>query len=278
MSNAAPIGDALAHSIVQSLGSDCAAAAHFAHAVATRELGAFLDRDSLRIGPAAVVSRIAEDFGRRGWITPTNTGWMIGPNLAPSLLPAFLQGAAAMGNLFSDHGRAAAAITLPPSPSWIERALPTTGFAYASLLSTDDALRRVAAEAVNTLTLMTPFLNEEGLEYVISLAALSRAAVRKLIVRELGGARDLITSRANRVRSAGLEVLNYHLPTGDGFETFHAKVALADSDLAYVGSANLTVFARRSMDLGFVVDGKAARVVASVIKAVERVSVAVPLS
>jgi len=264
--------------MVESLGSSCAAAASFARAVASRELGAFLDRDSLQIGPAAVVSRIADDFRLRGWITPTGVGWRIGPTLPPSALPAFLEGAAAMRPFFSDYGKASAVVTLPPSPSWIERALPMTGFAYASLLSTSEALERVAKEAVNTLTLMTPFLNEDGLEYVISLATLSRAAVRKLIIRELGGARELIMSRADSVQAAGLEVLSYQLPSGDGFETFHAKVALADSDLAYVGSANLTVFARHSMDLGFIVDGKAARVIASVIKAAERVSVPVSLN
>jgi Cu/Ag efflux protein CusF len=32
-------------------------------------------------------------------------------------------------------------------------------------------------------------------------------------------------------------------------DAFHAKVALADQDLVYVGSANMTMFARHSMDL-----------------------------
>jgi phosphatidylserine/phosphatidylglycerophosphate/cardiolipin synthase-like enzyme len=52
-----------------------------------------------------------------------------------------------------------------------------------------------------------------------------------------------------------------------GFETFHAKVALADSELAYVGSANMTMFSRHSMELGVLIEGRAARVVANVVRA-----------
>jgi phosphatidylserine/phosphatidylglycerophosphate/cardiolipin synthase-like enzyme len=60
----------------------------------------------------------------------------------------------------------------------------------------------------------------------------------------------------------------------DGRATaFHAKVLIADQDLAYVGSANMTVFARHSMELGILVDGRAARVIANVIRGIEKISI-----
>jgi hypothetical protein len=70
-------------------------------------------------------------------------------------------------------------------------------------------------------------------------------------------------------------VLHVHQPPAlldavGGFETFHAKVALADSELAYVGSANMTMFSRPSMELGVLIEGRAARVVANVVRAVRR--------
>jgi hypothetical protein len=75
--------------------------------------------------------------------------------------------------------------------------------------------------------------------------------------------------------AAGIHVLAYNRPTdeGEGYETFHAKVVLADSCLAYVGSANLLAYARSSLELGIVVDGKAAQVVATVVCAIERAAV-----
>jgi hypothetical protein len=62
------------------------------------------------------------------------------------------------------------------------------------------------------------------------------------------------------------------IPTQTGYETSHAKVVLADNNLAYVGSANLLMQLHHSMELGNVIRGNAARVVASVVRAVEAVS------
>ena len=70
---------------------------------------------------------------------------------------------------------------------------------------------------------------------------------------------------------------DYTLNAVGGFETFHAKVGLADSVLAYVGSANMTMFSRHSMDLGVLVEGRAARVVANVTRAVTKVAHPIPL-
>jgi hypothetical protein len=77
--------------------------------------------------------------------------------------------------------------------------------------------------------------------------------------------------------SLGVEALDYTVDAGDGFETFHAKVALADNELAYVGSANMTVFARPSMDLGFLVEGRSARVISNVLRAVVKISAPIRL-
>ncbi len=73
----------------------------------------------------------------------------------------------------------------------------------------------------------------------------------------------------------GISVLDYLLPAEDGYETFHAKVVIADGDQAYVGSANMTRYARHSMELGVIVKGRPARAVAALVRAVERISVPV---
>jgi phosphatidylserine/phosphatidylglycerophosphate/cardiolipin synthase-like enzyme len=49
-------------------------------------------------------------------------------------------------------------------------------------------------------------------------------------------------------------------PEATGYETFHAKVLLADDDEAYVGSANMTKWSfEQSLELGVLVRGRAAR-------------------
>ena len=271
MSAAPPLGEAMARSLVDALGSDCGVTSALARMVASRQSG-IIDSHSLNVGPAPVVMRVTSDFAKRGWLSPTKAGWRIGPTVMPPAVPGFLEGAAAMRRSLGDGGNALAIVTLPLAPSAIERALPLTGFAHASLLSTADALKRVAAVAVGSMTVMTPFLNEDGLDIVLDLFRDTRASTRRLIVRQLGGAKDLVTNNSAEISALRVKVLDYTLPAGDGFETFHAKVALADQDLVYVGSANMTVFARHSMDLGILADGKTAKVIASVVRAVERVA------
>jgi hypothetical protein len=69
-----------------------------------------------------------------------------------------------------------------------------------------------------------------------------------------------------------VDVLDYTLPVAGAYETFHAKILLTDQNLAYVGSANMTAFVRHSMELGIFTDGHAARVVACIVRGVERIA------
>lgn len=161
---------------------------------------------------------------------------------------------------------------MPPPPSAIAVALSQTGMAYASLVSTKDALETVADKALTSLAIMTPFLNADGLRLVQQLFARTRASRRILIVRRAGDATRIVLDDAAQLTALGVEAFDYTVPSDDGFETFHAKVALANDQLAYVGSANMTVFARHSMDLGILVEGRPARVVANVLRAVFKVS------
>lgn len=162
---------------------------------------------------------------------------------------------------------------MPPPPSAIAVALSQTGLAHASLVSTKDALQTVADRAVDAFTIMTPFLNHEGLQFVETLFARTRACNKRLVVRRAGDATRVVVDDAARLSALGVKAYDYTIEADGGFETFHAKV----NELAYVGSANMTVFARHSMDLGFLVEGRSARVVANVLRAVLKISAPIRL-
>ncbi|ABD07235.1 hypothetical protein RPB_2530 [Rhodopseudomonas palustris HaA2] len=267
----AALGSSLSRSLVAELGDDCAAAAKLAAAITLRRSGS-IDEASLPALSRPVLDRISADFVRRGWLTPLVSGWLIGPAALPSEVGAFLEGAAAMRTHDSSKETAIAVVTMPPPPSAIGVALSQTGVAHSSLVPTNDAFLRVAATAIDSFILMTPFLNTEGLRYAVKLFSDTRAQQKRLIVRRAGDATRVVQEHAAELSTIGVEAFDYTVDLGDGFETFHAKVALADSALAYVGSANMTVFARHSMDLGILVEGRSARVIANVIRAVLRVA------
>jgi hypothetical protein len=272
----AAIGSSLSLSLVSEIGDDCGAAAQLASIIAERPNGT-IDAASVPTMPRSTFAKVTTDFVRRGWLTPLSAGWRVGPAIIPHAVGSFLEGAAAMRVHNAANETSTPVVTMPPPPSAIATALSQTGLAYASLVSTEEALESVADRAVGTFTIMTPFLNHEGLRFVLSLFDRTRATNRRLIVRRAGEATIVVRSNASKLASLGVEAFDYTVDTADGFETFHAKVALADSEFAYVGSANMTVFARQSMDLGFLVEGRSARVVANVLRAVTKVATRMPI-
>jgi phosphatidylserine/phosphatidylglycerophosphate/cardiolipin synthase-like enzyme len=270
------LGASLSRSLVVSLAADCAVAADLARLVADRA-GGTIDADSVAFASRPALVRVATDFVERRWLTAAPNGWRVGPLSIPTGVVPFLEGAAAMRANDPDKETSTAVVTMPPAPSAIAAALPMYGLAYASLVSTRDALQTVAENAVDSLTVMTPFLNRDGMTFVLSLFELTRARTRNLIVRQMGEARRTVLDHAAEVAAAGISCFDYTIDATGGFETFHAKVALADSGFAYVGSANMTMFSRHSMELGVLVEGRAARVVANVIRAVTKVAHPIPL-
>ncbi len=270
------LGASLSRSLIVSLAADCGTAAELARLVAERP-GGTIDANSITFASRSALARVAADFVRRSWLTIIPTGWRVGPVVIPQGVVSFLEGAAAMRANDPDKETSIAVVTMPPSPSAIATALPQTGLAHASLVSTRDALERVAEKAIDSFTVMTPFLNQEGLGFVTELFKLTRARTKHLIVRQMGEAKRTVVENASDLTAAGILAFDYTLDAVGGFETFHAKVALADSELAYVGSANMAMFARHSMELGVLVEGRAARVIANVIRAVVRVARPIPL-
>lgn len=271
MNSLGHIAEAMAKSLVACLGTDCAAAAALAAAVDARR-GGMLDLLPLSGVPKGPLHRTVADFEERGWLVRREAAWHVPQSGMPGAVPAFLAGMAAMRGPASNEEAALTAVTLPPFPSAIAAALPTTGVSYASLLSTEDAMARVAAAAASRLTVLTPFLDSGGLDFAMRLFGFSSAPVRTLVTRGRGPTRFVVQSARERLASSRVSVLNCVLPRPEGYETFHAKVVLADEQLAYVGSANFLTHSHHSMELGNVVQGKAARVVASVVRAVEVVS------
>lgn len=272
MTAGAAIGVDLARSLVLGLGADCPTAAALARVMEGRQ-GNAVDVHSLADWPTGSILRVAADFVTRGWLSRTEAGWLVGPRQIPSGLTSFLDGASAMRAIMPDGSMATAVVTMPPSPSAIWEVLPATGLAYAALVSTKDTFEKLADAAANSFTIMTPFLNDEGLVIALDLFRRTRAHRRCLIFRRAGSARAAVDRAWANLRQQNVEVLNYTLPVEGGYETFHAKILLADQDLAYVGSANMTAFARHSMELGILTDGRAARVVASIVRGVERIAV-----
>lgn len=263
----------MARSLVERLGDDCGAATALAERLGSGTTTLARGATINGVGPAAI-SRAASDFVDRGWLYADAAGWRRTLEPLPAGLAAFLAGAEAMR--YASAARmdavASAVVTLPAAPSAIASALPLQGPIHASLERTEEMLGALARAAVASFTVMSPFVNYDGARLAMRLFEDCRAPRKTLITRLAGPTRVVVDELLPTLRTMRVRVLDYLLPAGNGYETFHAKVVIADADQAYVGSANMTRYARHSMELGVLLTGRQARAVAAVVRAVEGIS------
>lgn len=83
---------------------------------------------------------------------------------------------------------------------------------------------------------------------------------------------DLVSAKLSALK---VKVYDYVVDKMDapGYETFHAKVVLADRSTAYVGSSNMNKASKeRSMEMGLVVEERAAQQISRVLESIMKVS------
>lgn len=178
--------------------------------------------------------------------------------------------------LVAPSARAQFVVTLPPDPSRIGQELQrAAGSSFTVLTDTKDAFLHLARRAKERLVVMTPYIDATGLDWATDLFAATQAAQRILVVR----GKEQIPSigyPAQRLRSLITELHDYRFETPEAegrtaLETFHAKIVLADSVAAYVGSANLLYRSRETnLECGFLLEGSAVAPVGVVVEAVLR--------
>lgn len=167
-------------------------------------------------------------------------------------------------------------LTKPPRPSVLEQKLSALGWRTTDLEPTEHAFHGMVRAAQRRVVVMTPFFDSTGAAWLQELLSyVSPGVERTLILRSLEDStrKDYpvgFDAIAPWLKSQGVRVFNYSIPRMEGGrETFHAKAVLCDRGAAYLGSSNVTAASlEHSMEMGVVLQGRAAAAVAEVIDAV----------
>jgi len=167
-------------------------------------------------------------------------------------------------------------LTKPPRPSILEQKLSALGWRTKDLEPTEHAFHGMVRAAQRRVVVMTPFFDSTGAAWLQEMLAHASPEVERiLILRSLedNTRKDYpfgFDTIAPWLKSQGVRVFNYSIPRIDGGrETFHAKAVLCDRSAAYLGSSNVTAASlEHSMEMGVVLEGRAAASVSEVIDAV----------
>ena len=188
----------------------------------------------------------------------------------------FLRGAAYATFEFRDSNSVEIVLSPPLHPSRLMEVLPKQKFGWARLHNTRDALIALAATARNRLAILSPFLDDVGMDWVEELFAAPVPMVERiLIVRGSDlASRELLEFRRDEHIRQGIKVYRYAIEhdsnTRDSkIETFHAKIVLCDRDSAYIGSSNMNRASRElSLECGVHIGGPCVRPVATLVDSI----------
>jgi len=158
----------------------------------------------------------------------------------------------------------------------LEQQLSALGWRTTELEATEHAFHGMVRAAKRRMVVMTPFFDSTGATWLTELLSnVSPGVERILILRSLedNTRKDYpfgFDAISQWLKVEGVRVFNYSIPRMDGGrETFHAKAVLCDRSTAYLGSSNVTAASlEHSMEMGVVLEGRAAAGVAEVIDAV----------
>ncbi|MEQ8857895.1 MAG: phospholipase D-like domain-containing protein [Pseudomonadales bacterium] len=176
-------------------------------------------------------------------------------------------------------------LTRPKLPSKLDESISNDLSLAINVQETEEAFLSLASSAQDRLTIMTPFLDNVGAEWALALLrGTSESVRRELILRFLSDPTSThypigFDAIEGDLRRLGVFVYDFAIRRDQNpalFETFHAKVVIADGKRAYVGSSNLTQYSKdMSMELGILVAGSTAGHVDKVIDKVRTISLLV---
>jgi hypothetical protein len=216
-------------------------------------------------------------FERCTALTWRATDTSVTKQVAPILTGAALY----RSHVHEDKNTVQVVLTKPPAPSQMAARLNGMLSGGWGFRDTRELLPSIAETALQSFTVMTPYLDEVGAEIVLNLFDRAKCPDKTLILRcgSDGLPPPALEDAKATLVQLGVNVLNFRLDreVGAGIETFHAKVVMADGASAYVGSANMHRWSfEYSLELGVYVQGEAVRQIAEVLEAISAVAMRMP--
>lgn len=163
-----------------------------------------------------------------------------------------------------DDNIARVVMTHPKRSTRLWQQLESMGARGASIVDTDSCFHSIALNARRRLVVASPFIDAHGAQFLGDLFSRTSPDVERILVTRVT---DEILRYFSAETPTAAQLLDYrNQGDNNGYETFHAKVLLADQQSCYIGSANLNwASLRQTVELGVWLEGTAVQDVASIV-------------
>lgn len=270
-----------AHSAVGGLICSAVASGRLSGTLDFRQISSFSGIAQSRAGEVLAFLEAAQRLGFFARISEFN--WQASDTSFLAELAPMLQAISFYcAEIHQDQDTVDVVLTKPPHPSQLTQALDRMLLGTWGLLNTREVLPSIAEKANVRLAVMTPFLDEMGGQILLTMFSNAKHSIRKQLILRMspdGLPPSGYTAVAHGLMALGVETYNFRLEKEEisSTETFHAKLVLADSDTAYVGSSNMNKWSfQYSLEVGLMVSGRAAKRIGQIVDAV--ISVAIPVT
>ena len=155
-------------------------------------------------------------------------------------------------------------MTHPKRSTRLWQQLESMGARGASIVDTDSCFHSIALNARRRFVVASPFIDAHGAQFLGDLFSRTSSDVERILVTRVTD--EILRNFSSGAPAAPL-LLDYRNESDNSeYETFHAKVLLADQQSCYIGSANLNwASLRQTVELGVWLEGVAVQDVASIV-------------
>lgn len=199
--------------------------------------------------PLETIAGIISTMEHFGLISVTAKGYkLLALPETYAIAKSACEGAATINEIEYDPVRLT--VTFPEAPSRLIEMLRLAGGHWARFAQTTNVFEEIALTAKKSFSIITPFIDEAGAEWIIKLFDRTMSGVEKFLITRVNAKTEHTFNSLNkRLKALSANIYDYQIKHGDErsipIETFHAKIVVSESR-CYIGSANLL---KSSMDI-----------------------------
>jgi len=212
---------------------------------------------TIALAKTQAVERVLKTWATRGLVLKSKHGFKAYETINYQKLALWFEGLSAHSEVFPSPPQIDLVATISEDAHYLLKMLERYSVYKPEYHDTEGLFKSLATRSTTEFVVMSPFIDSHSESYLLELFDSCPEGISKSIFLR---SKDIQSNRLKpfllKLVERGVLVYDYvmdhtQISSQLQFETFHAKVLMADREYTYLGSANMTRASRKiSMELG----------------------------